>query len=232
MADSAGVAVEFQRLHGMGEALYAAAQDELGEIAVRTYAPVGAHQDLLPYLVRRLLENGANTSFVHQLLDEETPPERVVSDPLSLFTGVEDFRHPRIPKPEDMYGDRRNSLGVDVTQAMSRASLLSALDAVDGVTIDGCPIIAGRADPNPAGAQVKSPFDTGRIVGQTCESSAAQINRAFTLARDAQAFVERQRGRGAFRPVAGNGGRAGKRKPVSGGSLRARSRQDLAGRHQ
>jgi RHH-type proline utilization regulon transcriptional repressor/proline dehydrogenase/delta 1-pyrroline-5-carboxylate dehydrogenase len=186
MADSAGVAVEFQRLHGMGEALYAAAQDELGEIAVRTYAPVGAHQDLLPYLVRRLLENGANTSFVHQLLDEETPPERVVSDPLSLFTGVEDFRHPRIPKPEDLYGDRRNSLGLDVTQVSSRSALVSALDAVDRVKVDGCPIIAGLADAKTADAPIKSPFDGNRIVGQTCESSAAQINRAFALARAAQ----------------------------------------------
>jgi RHH-type proline utilization regulon transcriptional repressor/proline dehydrogenase/delta 1-pyrroline-5-carboxylate dehydrogenase len=142
------------------------------------------------------LENGANTSFVHQLLDEETPPERVVSDPLSLFTGLENFRHPRIPKPEDLYGDRRNSLGLDVTQAMPRAALISALGAVDGVTIDGCPIIAGRADPNPAGAQVKSPFDTGRIVGQTCESSAAQINRAFALAQAAQPLWNAKGGAG------------------------------------
>jgi RHH-type transcriptional regulator, proline utilization regulon repressor / proline dehydrogenase / delta 1-pyrroline-5-carboxylate dehydrogenase len=196
MTDSAGVPVEFQRLHGMGEALYAAARDELGEIAVRTYAPVGAHQDLLPYLVRRLLENGANTSFVHQLLNEETPPERVVSDPLSAFTGVEDFRHPRIPKPEDMYGDRRNSLGVDVTQALPRSALVSALDAVDGAKIGGCPIIAGLADAKTASAEVKSPFDSGRIVGQTCESNAAQITRAFALARAAQPLWDAKGGAG------------------------------------
>ena len=196
MADSAGVAVEFQRLHGMGEALYAAAQDELGEIAVRTYAPVGAHQDLLPYLVRRLLENGANTSFVHQLLDEETPPERVVSDPLSLFTGLENFRHPRIPKPEDLYGDRRNSPGFDLTQAISRSALTSALGAVDRAKIDGYAIIAGVADTKTAGALIRSPFDADRIVGETCESSAAQINRAFTSARDAQPLWNAKGGAG------------------------------------
>ena len=84
MADSIGVSMEFQRLHGMGEALYEAAEESFGSLAVRTYAPVGAYEDLLPYLVRRLLENGANSSFVHQLLDETIPVERVVSDPIGL----------------------------------------------------------------------------------------------------------------------------------------------------
>ena len=75
------VAPEFQRLHGMGEALYAGAARRYGEFPLRVYAPVGSHEDLLPYLVRRLLENGANTSFVHALLDERTPVEKVVADP-------------------------------------------------------------------------------------------------------------------------------------------------------
>ena len=70
MAEEAGVAVEHQRLHGMGEALYAAAAERWGPLTLRAYAPVGGHEDLLPYLVRRLLENGANTSFVHALLDD------------------------------------------------------------------------------------------------------------------------------------------------------------------
>ena len=83
MASQRGLSPEFQRLHGMGEALYAAAKDRYGDFPLRVYAPVGSHEDLLPYLVRRLLENGANTSFVHALLDEKTPVSKVVSDPIT-----------------------------------------------------------------------------------------------------------------------------------------------------
>ena len=82
MAQAAGLTIEHQRLHGMGEALYAAARERYGAFPLRVYAPVGSHEDLLPYLVRRLLENGANTSFVHALLDEKTPAAKVVSDPV------------------------------------------------------------------------------------------------------------------------------------------------------
>ncbi len=83
MAGWAGVEIEHQRLHGMGEALYGAAAEAYGPLSLRTYAPVGAHEDLLPYLVRRLLENGANTSFVHSLLDDAVPPELVARDPIT-----------------------------------------------------------------------------------------------------------------------------------------------------
>ena len=79
-----GAAYEFQRLHGMGEALYAAARAEVATLPpVRVYAPVGTHEDLLPYLVRRLLENGANSSFVHQFLNPDLPVEQVVRDPIA-----------------------------------------------------------------------------------------------------------------------------------------------------
>ncbi|MBL4595086.1 MAG: proline dehydrogenase family protein, partial [Robiginitomaculum sp.] len=81
MASTAGVEIEFQRLHGMGEALYTAADQTFGSTRCRIYAPVGSHDDLLPYLVRRLLENGANTSFVHSFLDEKVPAAEVAGDP-------------------------------------------------------------------------------------------------------------------------------------------------------
>ena len=85
-----GAAYEFQRLHGMGEALYAAARAELPQLPpVRVYAPVGSHEDLLPYLVRRLLENGANSSFVHQFLNPDMPVEEVVRDPRSTRSSAE-----------------------------------------------------------------------------------------------------------------------------------------------
>jgi len=123
MAKAAGVNVEFQRLHGMGEALYRAA--DLGSLRLRTYAPVGLHEDLMPYLVRRLLENGANTSFVHSLLDKAVPAERVVDDP---FRSVElaGGRHPRIPRPRDLYGAWRNSGGIDLSIVSERDRLTAA----------------------------------------------------------------------------------------------------------
>jgi RHH-type proline utilization regulon transcriptional repressor/proline dehydrogenase/delta 1-pyrroline-5-carboxylate dehydrogenase len=101
MAKNAGVKIEHQRLHGMGEALYKAADDLYDGVVLRAYAPVGGHEDLLPYLVRRLLENGANTSFVHALLDERVPVEKVVVDPDHRRRG------PSRPPRQDPDADRR-----------------------------------------------------------------------------------------------------------------------------
>ena len=119
--------IEHQRLHGMGQTLYAAAGEMFGPLSLRTYAPVGAHEDLLPYLVRRLLENGANTSFVHQLLDDDTPTEHVVADPITKVE-AQPGPHPRIPLPRYMYGDRLNSLGIDLSVAAEREHLAHVKD--------------------------------------------------------------------------------------------------------
>ena len=126
-AMAGGVTIEHQRLHGMGEALYDAAGETFGPLTLRTYAPVGAHEDLLPYLVRRLLENGANTSFVHLLLDDDTPPEQVAADPITRVE-MQPGPHPRIPLPRDMYDDRLNSLGVDLSVTAEREKLAQAKD--------------------------------------------------------------------------------------------------------
>ena len=131
MARTAGARIEFQRLHGMGEALYRAAGDLYGGVVVRVYAPVGAHKDLLPYLVRRLLENGANSSFVHLLLDDKTPPEAVVVDPIAEVEAVGPGPHPRIPRPVALYGDRRNSAGIDLSIRAERDRLTSAVAALE-----------------------------------------------------------------------------------------------------
>src|SRR5438552_11934355 len=106
---------EFQKLLGMGDALYEALLAEHPDIAVRVYAPVGSFTDLLPYLVRRLLENGANTSFVHQIADPDVPLEDLVADPIEQLPEpyVPD---PRIPLPRDIYPDRKNSLGLDLAR--------------------------------------------------------------------------------------------------------------------
>ena len=139
MAKGAGVKIEFQRLHGMGEALYRAADDLYDGVTVRAYAPVGGHEDLLPYLVRRLLENGANTSFVHALLDEDVPPEKVVSDPIGIVAAAPD-RHPRIPVPRLLYGTARlNSEGVDLSVKAERERLAAAVKALDGEILSATP---------------------------------------------------------------------------------------------
>ena len=121
MAQSAGRdAYEFQRLHGMGEALYAALDHP---VPVRVYAPVGGHEDLLPYLVRRLLENGANTSFVHSFLDDDVSPDVVAADPMATLE-ANPHRHRRLPPPPQLYGaSRRNSTGRDLSIESERADI-------------------------------------------------------------------------------------------------------------
>ena len=121
MANSAGRdAYEFQRLHGMGEALYLALDPPA---PVRVYAPVGGHEDLLPYLVRRLLENGANTSFVHSFLDDDVSPDVVAADPITTLE-AKPRRHPRLPPPPQLFGaSRRNSAGRDLSIASEREAL-------------------------------------------------------------------------------------------------------------
>ncbi|NCF64015.1 MAG: bifunctional proline dehydrogenase/L-glutamate gamma-semialdehyde dehydrogenase PutA, partial [Gammaproteobacteria bacterium] len=102
---------EFQRLHGMGEDLYGVVMQNKGfRHACRVYAPVGSHEDLLPYLVRRLLENGSNTSFVNRIVDETLPLEEVAEDPIQKVASTSAVSHPAIPLPIYLYGkDRRNS---------------------------------------------------------------------------------------------------------------------------
>lgn len=113
---------EFQRLHGMGEPLYhqlVGNEGTPGKFPVRVYAPVGSHEDLLPYLVRRLLENGANSSFVNRLQDDRVPVEEMVQDPVVYVRALDDKKHPKIPMPVDMYGHgtdfyRANSEGIEL----------------------------------------------------------------------------------------------------------------------
>jgi RHH-type proline utilization regulon transcriptional repressor/proline dehydrogenase/delta 1-pyrroline-5-carboxylate dehydrogenase len=144
MARDRKVTIEHQRLHGMGEALYDAAHEAWADetVIVRAYAPVGGHEELLPYLVRRLLENGANSSFVHALLDERVPATAVAADPITAVEAQPD-RHPRIPVPMNIYGDRQNSLGRDYSQAADRERHAKALERVDSEKLTSGPIIGG-----------------------------------------------------------------------------------------
>ena len=124
--DAGGVdGYEFQRLHGMGEVLYEHLREEFPRAAVRVYAPVGSHRDLLAYLVRRLLENGANSSFVAVAADPSVPVEALLKRPQSWIGDHGRARHPRIPLPVDLYGpERKNSLGVEFGHETSLMALL------------------------------------------------------------------------------------------------------------
>ncbi|HTV80844.1 MAG TPA: L-glutamate gamma-semialdehyde dehydrogenase [Steroidobacteraceae bacterium] len=168
---------EFQRLHGMGEELY---QQVIGPDAVcRVYAPVGPHEDLLPYLVRRLLENGANTSFVNRILDERLPPERIVLDPVEEADHTHPAAEPRIALPEQLFGAQRpNSRGINFADGIELSSLLrQCAAAVPGIE----PL------PDAAAAQVE------QALARTCATQPAWDQRpvderAVILDRAAELF--------------------------------------------
>jgi RHH-type proline utilization regulon transcriptional repressor/proline dehydrogenase/delta 1-pyrroline-5-carboxylate dehydrogenase len=139
---------EFQKLHGMGDSLYASLLAK-HDVPVRVYAPVGSFTDLLPYLVRRLLENGANTSFVHQIADPDVPLEALVADPVAALPSPY-APEPRIPLPRDLYPDRKNSLGLDLSRrdmldSLSRDVKAASLPAVPNVSLDEAVSRAVRA---------------------------------------------------------------------------------------
>ncbi|MBE7219638.1 MAG: bifunctional proline dehydrogenase/L-glutamate gamma-semialdehyde dehydrogenase PutA, partial [Caulobacteraceae bacterium] len=206
MAAEAGVAVEFQRLHGMGEALYAGAEAKYGPMTLRAYAPVGGHEDLLPYLVRRLLENGANTSFVHALLDDEVAPERVVSDPVAALEAHPD-RHPKIAPPPGLYGaGRLNSSGRDLSAEADRERMLRALNKLDAERIEASVLIRGQGEaPGLEGEPVRAPADRARIVGQvrtpSAEAAARVIDLAVAAGREAQPAWDAKGGYGRARTL-------------------------------
>ncbi len=183
---------EFQRLHGMGAALYSAAQRAYADFpAPRIYAPVGRYDDLLPYLVRRLLENGANSSFVHRLLDERLDAGALARDPIAAARAANPAAHPRIAPPAEIFAPRHNSSGADLT---SRAVLAELRHAWEKSRERGYTAAAGTvteaASPDDSGAGVAttlvSPADRRDILGQSHISSAAQIDAAFQRASAAQ----------------------------------------------
>jgi RHH-type transcriptional regulator, proline utilization regulon repressor / proline dehydrogenase / delta 1-pyrroline-5-carboxylate dehydrogenase len=123
---------EFQRLHGMGEGLYERLVREEG-YRCRIYAPVGGHRDLLAYLVRRLLENGANSSFVHQLADERLTDAELLADPVEKIAKVGGERHPSIPLPRDLFApERRNSEGLDLQDREVLAGVAASVCSGEG----------------------------------------------------------------------------------------------------
>jgi RHH-type proline utilization regulon transcriptional repressor/proline dehydrogenase/delta 1-pyrroline-5-carboxylate dehydrogenase len=132
---------EFQRLYGMGEAL----RPEALAKPCRIYAPVGGHRDLLAYLVRRLLENGANTSFVNRLADDHAPISAIVADPVEKAAVLPEKTNPLIPIPPDLYlPERRNSLGLPLWEHSVRGPLVASIKEVLASPAAANPIVAGE----------------------------------------------------------------------------------------
>ena len=174
---------EFQRLHGMGEVLYAALLDELPDLTCRVYAPVGGYSDLLAYLVRRLLENGANSSFVSVAADPAVPVESILRRPQSWISDASHARHSHIPLPRDLFGPtRRNSTGVEFGDRASLEALLAEVRSAPQETrasslVDGV-AVAGRERP------VNSPID-GKTIGAVQEGDEAIVAAALSTAQAA-----------------------------------------------
>lgn len=186
LAGRANVAVEFQRLHGMGDALYAAMRARHPDVRVRTYAPVGAHEELLPYLVRRLLENGANSSFVHHLTDHRVAADVVVADPVALLEQGP-LRNPRIALPVDLHGPaRRNAPGRDLSQAYSLYRLERAKAAVAAQHYFAGPLIGGVARLEEVGVEVFAPHAPQLAIGRRALSRSVDSDDAVMQAQAAQ----------------------------------------------
>ena len=184
---------ELQRLHGMGEALYddVVSKTGLGR-RCRIYAPVGAHEDLLAYLVRRLLENGANTSFVNRLADDDMPAEEIVRDPIEeaekSWQASASGEVVRVPLPNAILGPaRRNSAGIAIPEPAVRATLLSEIDDALKSDFTVGPIIDGAPVTGAAAAQlVLCPHDRRRRLGTVLESSPDHVERAIVSAAKSQ----------------------------------------------
>ena len=177
---------EFQCLHGMGESVYdqVVGTDKLNR-ACRIYAPVGSHETLLAYLVRRLLENGANTSFVNRIVDPNVNIAELVADPVARALETGGTPHPRIPLPVALYPDRRNSQGIDFSDETALRALdrdladVSAYFAIRTVLGDGTTAVTGET------VTITNPCDRRDVVGTIVEATAADVARAVKIASTA-----------------------------------------------
>ena len=193
MAQAAGKSTqfEFQRLHGMGADMYA---EVIGaehlNAPCRVYAPVGSHEDLLPYLVRRLLENGANTSFINKINDESLAVSELLVDPIELARTTEPKAHTRIPLPINLYGmHRQNSKGINYG---NERELKAFADSLRAPFLQATPLLGGAA---PAGSNaavdVLAPADNQCVVGKLSFADAAQVEHALETAHRAQPAWDR-----------------------------------------
>ncbi|MEZ5462608.1 bifunctional proline dehydrogenase/L-glutamate gamma-semialdehyde dehydrogenase PutA [Dokdonella sp.] len=183
---SRGRPFEFQRLHGMGNDLY---EEVMGKqnlnVPCRVYAPVGSHEDLLPYLVRRLLENGANTSFVNRVVDEDVPIRDLVADPCELVRPLEHKPHPRIPQPIALFGEqRKNSMGVNLSNDNELNALAEAVNAARKPW-KAEPLVPGIKNSGEM-REVTDPSDRRRVIGETRGADVPAMEKALANAVAAQ----------------------------------------------
>jgi RHH-type proline utilization regulon transcriptional repressor/proline dehydrogenase/delta 1-pyrroline-5-carboxylate dehydrogenase len=170
---------EFQRLHGMGQDLYdRLVQGDAPRAACRVYAPVGSHAELLPYLVRRLLENGANTSFVNRIVDERLPAEEIARDPVGVIDGLDALPHPAIVDPPQLFGPaRRNSLGLNLADLQVLETETAAIRNLP-VRDAARPLVAGIRVHGPS-REVCNPARTTEVIGEVIEADAEAAQAAL-----------------------------------------------------
>ena len=197
---AAGREFEFQRLHGMGEELYeelVKLEEAIGDkrTPVRIYAPVGSHKELLAYLVRRLLENGANSSFVNRIADEQVSLDELVTDPVAELEALKPKRNPKIILPQDVFGtERRNSAGCDLSDPLVRKALLKRLHDLESRSWSARPTLGkGQA------REVTSPHDRRIEVGRVFEASAGDVDRIVRAGHAAQVNWDALGGEGRAR---------------------------------
>jgi RHH-type transcriptional regulator, proline utilization regulon repressor / proline dehydrogenase / delta 1-pyrroline-5-carboxylate dehydrogenase len=173
---------EFQRLHGMGEALYERLSEVRSKLAYRTYAPVGSHRDLLAYLVRRLLENGANSSFVALAADDAVPVATLLRRPAQIIGSADHASHPNIPLPRDLLlPQRTNSRGIEFGERAALRALLTDV-AAEIAPVAAAPSIDGRIASGTA-RQAISPIDPATAIGTVIEATPEQAGSAVAAAR-------------------------------------------------
>lgn len=176
---------EFQRLHGMGQALHqqTIAKDGLNR-PCRVYAPVGSHQDLLPYLVRRLLENGANTSFVNRLTDLKYSVDVMTQDAIERVAKNDSHKHPQLPLPKDIFSEQRlNSTGINVHDSETLAQLQAAIESQHNEPFTACSIINGREIEGADFITAHSPADLDRVVGRYSHIDESGLSEAVDTAQ-------------------------------------------------
>jgi len=179
---------EFQRLHGMGEGLYeelAKLEEGIGETPtpVRIYAPVGSHKELLAYLVRRLLENGANSSFVNRIADDEIAVDDLVRDPVAELEKIQPKRNPIIPLPNAIFGKGRlNSAGVDLSDPLVCNPLMKRLQKLEGKAWRATPTGGSKGEV----VSIRAPFNTSIEVGKAVWAGEADVDRIVRAANAAQ----------------------------------------------
>ncbi|TRD11104.1 bifunctional proline dehydrogenase/L-glutamate gamma-semialdehyde dehydrogenase PutA [Erythrobacter insulae] len=183
---SKGRSFEFQRLHGMGEEVFDALRKLEGNTPtpVRIYAPVGGHKELLAYLVRRLLENGANTSFVNRMGDAEIPASELVNDPVEELAAMSPRRNTAIPLPRDILGKRVNSAGVDLSDPLVLGPLQERLKRLESVQWRAEPTFPAE-EPGEI-APITMPHDLSQEVGTRRDATAEEVDTAFARAQAIQ----------------------------------------------